>query len=155
MRQLPFFSILIITILFAGCRKETGTTETKDGDGPLTGTWELYKSWGGMSPLTHFPEGNGNILEFDRTTFKIMQNGNVTYEGTYQLINDDFIDVNTCTTLPAKNDKPNHIIYNDDPAGIKRYFEVSRKTLRITMSCIAVDGGVSEYRRKSALPSVN
>ena len=156
MRYLTSISIaILLVILLAGCKKEKDTTPTEDGPGTLIGTWELSKSWGGMSPLTTYAPGNGHELVFDSLTYKMIQKGNLIAEGAYHLVNDAYIDVNNCSVVPPKDDQPNHIVYQNDPAGFKRYFEVSSQTLRISTSCIPVDGGVSEYKRKSALPQGN
>ena len=147
------FSILTMVILFTGCKKDRESNTDEEGEGSLIGTWELYKTWGGMLPLTFYPAGNGQELVLDSTTYKRMLNGSIVDEGTYQLMNDAYTDVNSCELIPAKDNRPNHIIFkNSSP--FKNYYEVSSKTLRISTGCIPLDGGVVEYRRKSTVVTV-
>jgi hypothetical protein len=149
-KLLPILSILTMVILLAGCQKDRESNQEEEGEGSLVGTWELHKTWGGMSPLTFYPAGNGFELVIDSTTYKRMSNGNIVDEGTYQLINDAYTDVNSCEQIPARDNRPNHIIFKSS-SPLKNYYEVSSKTLLITTSCVAVDGGGAVYKRKSTL----
>ena len=146
--------ILTLLLLFTSCKKNNETTETEGGRDALIGTWDLYRTWGGMSPLTIYPAGNGKELIFDSTTYKRVYNGRIVDEGEYELTNEAYTDVSSCEKIPAKDSKPNHIIYKNS-LPLKSYFEVGPNTLRITISCTAVDGGGEEYRRKSTLTTNN
>jgi hypothetical protein len=144
-----FFMTCLSLVLLAGCKKEAGEKSDGNKDTSLIGSWELHKTWGGMSPLTIHTEGNGNELWFDSTRYQYLKNGQVQHEGVYSLVRDSVMDVNSCAMLPPGGIGSNRIVYDNDRSRTSGFFKVENNTLTITSGCIPADGGVTVYRRKA------
>ena len=151
MRYLRYLSVTTALVLvLAGCKKGGDGAPEETGDGSLTGNWEAYQSYGGMSPLTTYPPGNGNRLTFDGTNYKIYVNGVVAQQGTYELRTDSVVNVQTCALQPAASQAPNRIVYDGNLNGGKQFFELSGNTLKIMSGCIPLDGGWAIYKKRSS-----
>jgi hypothetical protein len=149
MRTLFVATILAFSLL--ACKKENKKAETEEniaGEG-IEGTWELSETYGGMSPYTEHPPGNGNLLQFDQTSYKIYTTLQVMQQGTYQLINDSVTNLNTCVLEPAATSEPNRLVL-DNEVFLRRSFSITGSTLSIASGCIPLDGGVAKYRRVQA-----
>lgn len=142
--------LLVLAISLIACKKEKESDSTEDNTtGSIIGTWELKESYSGMSPYRQHPSGNGNLLQFDDATYKIIAAGKVQQQGIYRLTSDSVTNVNTCVLEPPPSNTPNRLIF-DNEIFLRRGFSATGKTLTLTTGCIPADGGVSKYRRIEA-----
>ena len=126
----PTLCLLLLLSVF-GCKKEEPTFQDR-----LAGKWELRKTIGGFTrTTTTYPSGNGNRLEFTKTTFSRIENGQVSESGTYEVIRD----------TAGYGKAGDRIVYNGIRSGMFEFFSLEAN--KLTFSVAAMDGGGSEYER--------
>ena len=130
-----------VLIFLFSCKKESRQTSNS-----LIGKWELHQTFGGMMPTANYAPGNGNLLRFDSTHYEMIRNGQVVDAGSYRLAVDSFTDINSCALLPPASTSPNWIL-SDSASGLRTYFEIKDDVLKMTSSCMPVDGGGALYKR--------
>ncbi len=130
--------------MLAACKTELEKKPGGPASSSLVGEWELRQHFGGMiQPMSYLP-GNGNLLVFDSTTYQYISNGQVVRQGQYAILVDSFVDVNSCALLPAPDDKPNRIVF-DNETQVRMNFIMDGRNLKIHSGCIPLDGGGSIY----------
>ena len=144
--------VVLLGLFVASCQKDVPKTTSDPGawidpaPGTITGKWELYQTYGGMSPLTTHAPGNVFELHFDTANYKMYGNGQLRQDGTYQVITDSVINVQTCQLEAPKSSAPNRLVYDNETV-VRNGFTATRNSLTITSGCIPLDGGVAIYRR--------
>jgi hypothetical protein len=126
---------LIVTIFFAGCKKD------KNEDGNPIGTWELRHINGIQIPgaPSDFKAGNGEIIQFTPTNMKIFSGGKLMSDRKYSIIKKE--------TVVNKNKVSYQLLFDADPA-IDTYFKISDGKLTIYLGIIAADGVESTYAKQ-------
>lgn len=146
--------VVFLSFLVLSCHKNTEEATDPASwidptPGTITGRWELYQTYSGMSPLTTHAPGNGIELHIGNTTYAYYRNGQVQQQGTYRVERDSVMNVQTCTLEAPKTSAPNRIIYDDDTR-FRTGFTATKNSLSLSSGCIPADGGVSIYRKISA-----
>lgn len=139
----------ILSFALFSCKKDAAVIAEKSGAGEIEGTWELKETYGGMSPYMEHPPGNGNLLQFDKTTYTIISGRQVLQQGTYRLANDSVTNLNTCVLEAPSTNVPNRLILDND-IFLRRSVSITGATLSIASGCIPLDGGMAKYRRVQA-----
>jgi len=97
-----------------------------------------------MNPaVTQYAAGNGNILEFTDTAYKIYKAGSPIQSGQYTVLQDTTVSANVCLAFP-KGRYPNRIIYDSNFAAAKIFYQVAGDSLKFISGCYAIDAGHSE-----------
>jgi hypothetical protein len=123
--KLIFCSLLFFFL--SACKKELTTSEK------LIGTWELKTEYGGFSStITHFPPGNGNLIEFGNNFYKKYQNGQVYESGSY-----------TIKDTVWQQLHGSALGFGSSPI----YYFIQIKNSVLSMTFMVIDGGGSDYRR--------
>jgi hypothetical protein len=126
---LPF---LIIATLLTGCKKDKASPQS------IVGKWELRNILGAQVPGTPstYKAGNGNIIEFTANGFQNIQNGKVTSNRTYVIVN-ALADIDGNSYSQA-------LIYDNEQT--KWYFKISGDKLIMSVGPIASDGVTLTYQ---------
>ena len=96
MRCSIFYLVLFILPLANwGCKKNAN-----QGSGSIAGTWELRTISGGMT--TQYAAGNGNIVAFAGTSYKIYKSGQVIKSGQFSVVQDDSVETSVCLVFPKR-----------------------------------------------------
>jgi hypothetical protein len=144
--------VVLLAFLVVSCRKDSPKTPSDPKawidptPGTITGKWELYQTYGGMSPLTTHAPGNGFELHFDNANYRMYGNGQLRQAGTYKVLNDSVINVQTCQLEAPESSAPNRLVYDNETV-VRNGFTATKNSLTITAGCIPLDGGVAIYRR--------
>jgi hypothetical protein len=137
--------LFILPLLNSGCKKDADQSS-----GSLAGSWELRATSGAMTPgQTIYAPGNGNILAFSGSTYKIYQSGVLVKSGQFSVVQDTTVTESVCLVLP-KGEYTNRIIYSDS-ATIKIFYQVEGNKLTFYSGCYAYDGGHSEVYAMSPI----
>jgi hypothetical protein len=123
-------TICILLVSVWSCKKNNNDTPTS-----LKGDWEL-RQVSGMATINYQP-GNGNILTFSDTTYKMYKNGVLSKSGIYKVIKD--LTFNSLI-VPA-GEYTNRIIYDGNTAATKIFFQLSDNTVTFISGSFAADGG--------------
>jgi hypothetical protein len=129
--MLTIFCASFVT-LFASCKK---SSDPYPGNS-IIGNWEMYISYGGFGGQTVLKPGNGNVLKFQPTTYKIYSGGALIRSGQYKIIKDSFY-------MGAKI--ADRIIYDNEDNAVRTFIEVSNNHLRLFID--AYDAPSAEYIR--------
>src|SRR6476620_199460 len=127
-------SIFLLFILFTGCRKYNGCSDSDDL-AILKGKWELRSRMGGMAPGGNYQPGNGNLINFSDSTYEKWYNGQITVKGTYTISQGN---------NPETGTMMKKINYE---GGFEEYFEFVNNQLVLYSGIIAADGTISKYAR--------
>lgn len=144
--KLVFYCIFLL-IFIAGCKKD-GAEKNGDIRSLLTGTWELRQTSGGMMPgiANHLP-GNGNILKFTDTDYKVYAKGQQVKKGHYTIVADSTIEQSVCLVFPS-GQFSNRIVYDGNQGENKMFLQIINNRLTFISGCYAYDAGSStEYDR--------
>src|SRR4030095_2245362 len=144
MKRFPLLFFLIIILVNTSCKKENNNDDNSSEG--LEGVWELRSA---RSMLTStFPPGNGHIISFTGNKYEIIDNGQITRSGGFQVIEDLTASESTCLNIPSGK-YITRIIYDNNMITTKTFFEVSDNKLTLVSGCFAVDAGSSlEYERQ-------
>jgi hypothetical protein len=123
----PILCLLLLALL-SGCKKEELSFREQ-----LIGTWELQKSYGGLTPsTTDFPSGNGHTKTFTETDYTEYKASQILEYGKYTIVD---------TVLQGKK---GGIMYVD--SSLFPYFMYINDS-KLILSFLGSDGGGSEYRK--------
>jgi hypothetical protein len=143
------YSILlfILPLFNWGCKKVVDRSSDS-----LTGFWELRETSGAMNPKTDkYAAGNGNILDFTGSNYKIYKPGSVIKSGQFTIVQDATVSTSVCLVFPA-GEYTSRIIYDSNYAATKIFFQVEGDRLTFISGCYAYDAGYSEvYERVSSM----
>lgn len=147
MKHLTILSICfcISMIFWAGCKKN----QTEKVSKAIIGSWELRKTTAAMNPnATTYDEGNGNIYKFTEDRYEKYLNGVIEKSGTYQIVEDATVSQSVCLEFAA--DQYTHrIIFDNDNANAKIFFQIVNRNLVFISGCYAVDAGhTAEYKKQ-------
>lgn len=131
--------LLVVLLVFANsCKKEEKTE--KQIKTQITGKWELSIHSCGecLTPLTTYPQGNGNIIEFaeDGRFLKKLKDS-VTFKGRYDIF------------ISKECDKAGNVALqtNDPTNGSPRFITFESETLRLSTPSCYMDGAATTFRR--------
>jgi len=142
MKKLSLLFFLIITLVNPGCKKENDN----DSSERLEGVWELRSARSML--VSTYPPGNGHIISFTGNTYEVIDNGQITRSGEFQVVEDPGASESTCLNITA-GQYTNRIIYDNNMTVTKTFFEIAENKLTIISGCFAVDAGSSlEYERR-------
>jgi hypothetical protein len=139
--------LFILPLLNWGCKKSTDQSSDS-----ITGSWELRETSAAMnSNLDKYAAGNGNILDFTATDYKIYKPGSVIKSGQFTVVQDTTVSTSVCLVFP-KGEYTNRIIYDSNYAATKIFYQVDGDKLTFISGCYADDAGHSEvYERVSSM----
>jgi len=102
-----------------------------------------------MSPgVSKYGAGNGNILAFTGTNYKIYKGGQVIKSGQFTVVQDTTVEESVCLLFP-KGQYTSRVEYADSAVG-KIFYQVVGSKLTFYAGCYAYDAGHSEvYERIS------
>ncbi|WP_157557939.1 hypothetical protein [Niabella aurantiaca] len=133
MKATQLLPILGLTLLMAACEKSADNQPTT-----LEGKWEMRTTWGDM-PLTTYPEGNGNQLQFNNNHYVRLENNEVKKTGTFSLVKDKSAEATVGLVIP-EGQFESRIIFESDP-GQKVFYQFSNDTLYLLQGFFPTDGG--------------
>ena len=134
--------LFILPLVNWSCKKNAN-----QGSGSVAGTWELRAISGGMSPGSiQYAAGNGNIVAFAGTSYKIYKGGQVIKSGQFSVVQDDSVETSVCLVFP-KGEYTSRVVYADSST-TKIFYQVKGDKLTFYSGCYAYDAGHSEvYQR--------
>jgi hypothetical protein len=135
--RLPLLFIFLLPFLFGGCKRHV---DQPSGD--ISDAWELRQAEGGAG-LRSYPAGNGHILSFSSNHYDVYDGGQIINSGEYSVVRDTTVSTSVCLVFPSGR-FTNRIIYNNDTAATKTFFEVVGDKLTFQSGCYAYDAGHSE-----------
>jgi len=137
-----YLVFFILSLANWGCKKNAN-----HGSGSIAGIWELRAISGGMSPGSiQYAAGNGNIVAFAGTSYKIYKSGQVIKGGQFSVVQDDSVETSVCLVFP-KGEYTSRVVYTDSSA-TKIFYQVKGDKLTFYSGCYALDAGHSEvYQR--------
>ncbi|MFW0717905.1 hypothetical protein [Pedobacter sp. N23S346] len=131
MRNFKTVLIIIFSIVFLSCKKNTVTTH------PIIGEWELTAEINGLTGIrTNYEPGKGNVSKFTETTYAMTRDGKTIRKGAYAII--------TYQALITRKEE-NQLVYDGKANETKIYFTVDNNTL--TISVDAYDGPSTIFTR--------
>lgn len=146
MRFCTRYCFFLLVLFNYGCKKNS---DHSPGSGTITGSWELREASGAWSGGVNYPAGNGNIIAFTGTDYKMYKSGSVVKSGQFTVVPDATVSTSVCLVFPA-NQFTNRIIYDSDLAATKVFYQVAGDSLTLISGCYAYDAGHSEvYARIS------
>lgn len=139
-----YLLLFILPLANWGCKKNAG-----GGSGSISGTWELRETSAAMNPyVSKYEAGNGNILAFAGTNYKIYKGGQVIKSGQYTVVRDTTVGTSVCLIFP-KGQYTSRVVYADSTAG-KIFYQVEGSKLTFYTGCYAIDAGYRQvYERIS------
>lgn len=93
--------------------------------------------------LYKFAAGNGNILDFTGTNYKIYKSGAVIKSGQFIVVKDTTVSTSVCLVFP-KETYTNRVIYDSNFAATKIFYQIEGDSLTFFSGCYAYDAGHSE-----------
>jgi hypothetical protein len=131
-------ALFILPLVNWGCKKNGG-----HGSGSISGAWELRETSAAMNPVvSQYGAGNGNIVAFTGTSYKIYKGGQVIKSGQFTVVQDATVETNVCLVLP-KGEYTSRVVYADSTQG-KIFYQVKGDRLTFYSGCYAYDAGHSE-----------
>ena len=127
--------LVSLLFVFSACRKN-GKCSDDQSEGKLNGTWELRSVVGGFSGGKTYPDGNGNIIKFEGSTYTRYTNGQQYSQGSFTISKEIF----------PENNKVMDKLKSLDGAEV--FVEITSNILTIYHGSIAADGTRSTYARK-------
>jgi hypothetical protein len=125
-------SLLVITALLAGCKKDKASPQS------IVGKWELRDMLGAQvaNVTPNYQAGNGNIIEFTATEMQRIESGKVTAKKNYVIIDEsaEFDGTSYNKALVYDNEK------------LKWYFKLTGDKLMISIGSMAHDGATWTYQ---------
>jgi hypothetical protein len=106
----------------------------------ITGTWELREEQGGMMPSKTYVPGNGTYLIFTDTNYERYNNGIMIRSGKYSIVKDSTFYKEVGLVMPD-GEYTNRIIFENDPASSKIFFQISGEELTFLSGYFPVDAG--------------
>jgi hypothetical protein len=145
MRKITAALLMIAFIGLVSCKKASTNVDVAAA---LIGNWELTQIAGAMLAPVNYAPGNGNMYKFtSENHYELYQQGQLTKEGTYQIVADATVKESVCLTLAA-DQYTNRIVFNNDYSATKVFLQIESNTLTFISGCYAVDAGHSStYRR--------
>lgn len=134
-----FLFILLAGISGFNCRKGN-VDQINELTASLVGNWELLEEQVGMTPVKNYAPGNGNRLEFTRTTYKRFSKGILMMSGNYTIVSDNTVLEETGLVLPD-GEFDNRIIFNKDTIATKTFINITKDKLTLLSGFFPVDGG--------------
>lgn len=131
-----FLALLVTFSTFFSCKKDDQKSESITDQ--IQGAWELKTSSNGSTGQTEgFPKGNGNVLSFSNSNYKIYSSSTLIKSGTFQIIKEE------STLTKEVVDK---IIYDNENNSTKIAIKIDNDLLIYSVD--AFDGSSSIYERK-------
>ena len=105
-----------------------------------------------MNPKSEiYAAGNGNILDFTGTNYKIYKSGSVIKNGQFTVVQDTTVSTSVCLIFP-KGEYISRIIYDSNYTATKIFYQIGGDRLTFISGCYAYDAGHSEvYERVSSV----
>lgn len=130
------FLLSMLPLVNSGCKKNAGPPSQPSSS--ITGSWELRAISGGMMPgqITYAP-GNGNILTFSFTSYKLFNANTLVKTGQFIVTYDTTFAENVCL-IPPNGGYTNRIDFSDS-TGRKIFFEAEGDKLTFYSGCAAFD----------------
>ena len=132
---------------FLGCK--TATIDHLSGSAAtLLGKWELREVQAGMTPVKNYAPGNGNSVEFTKTTYKRFSDGILTKSGNYTVVLDNTVmDEVGLVLTPGEFD--HRIVFDEDTRAAKIFVHITKDKLTLLSGFLPVEGGTKTvYDRK-------
>jgi hypothetical protein len=145
--SISYLILLFILPLFNwGCKKSTDRSSDS-----IIGFWELRETSAAMTPnIDKYAVGNGNILDFTGTNYKIYKPGSAIKSGQFTVVQDTTVSTSVCLVFPNE-EYINRIIYDSNYAATKIFYQVEGGRLTFISGCYAYDAGHREvYERVSS-----
>lgn len=136
--KIYWLALLVLVISAYSCKKEERAE--KQTKSQILGQWELsiYSCGECIHPLTTYPQGNGNIIEFaeDGRFLKKMKDS-ITFNGRYDIV----------TSKECNKGGNMALQTNESTNGSLRFITLENETLQLSTPSCYMDGAVSIYRR--------
>lgn len=130
--------LFILPLLNSGCKKDS-----KKSPASIAGSWELRQTSTAMNPQPgYYLPGNGNILDFTSTSYKIYQPGQATKSGEYTVMQDNTYAASVCL-VDTRGEYTSRLVYDNDYNSNKIFYKIKGDTLTLISGCYAVDAGHS------------
>ena len=135
--------LFILPLFNCGCKKSTDRSSDRSSDS-ITGFWELREASAALNPILYkYAAGNGNILDFTGTNYKIYKSGSVIKSGQFAVVQDTTVSISVCLVIP-KGQYTNRLIYDSNYAATKIFYQIGGDSLTFYSGCYACDAGHSE-----------
>ena len=113
--------LAVLVFLSAGCRKSAGNSGKS-----IEGAWELRKIQASLT--VNYDQGNGNLMKFSANRYEIISNGQVTANGTYEIVNDPTVEAETGYHMQPET-YTRRIIYDNNTNTDKIFIEITNISL--------------------------
>ena len=135
-KNILLFALLITFTIFYSCIKENQNPVIISDQ--LEGTWELETSFNGTTGQSkEYSKGNGNMLTFTNSNYKIYSSGTLMKSGTFQIVKEESV---------LTKEIVDKIVYDQEINSIKIYIKIENN--RLIYAVDAFDGPSSIYQRK-------
>lgn len=136
--------MLYLITCFIGCKKEKAQDLNS-----VKGNRELYQVSGGMTPLSAYTSGNGNIIKFTDSTYFIYRDRQVVKSGKYRIVEDFTVQQRVCLAIP-EGQFTKRIIYDSISYYFNPFMNIADGKLTLIVGCFATDAGsLTGYKRKA------
>jgi hypothetical protein len=131
---------IFLGLILVFCNRCKKNETAKNITNYVIGAWELRQAQNGMTPTINYSSGNGNILKFSNSTYEKYTNNNLIKTGYYVIIEDTSVGAEVGLVIPSG--QFNHrIVYDNDFASRKTFFQVSNDKLTFLSGFVPLDGG--------------